>query len=61
MNEWMQKLLESKRAMRQNLSTLSFTEKIKILERLRHRSLVTAASPLGRKYHKRRFSIYSIL
>ncbi len=48
MNEWMQKILESKRAARKRLSRLSFTEKIKILERLRDRSLAIAQSSLRR-------------
>ena len=40
MSEWMRKVLESKRAMRQRLRELPFSEKIKILEKL-----PTAARP----------------
>ncbi|MGA8151523.1 MAG: hypothetical protein WB952_11280 [Terriglobales bacterium] len=39
----------SKQEMRKRLASLSFSEKIKILERLRDRSLVLAASGLRRK------------
>jgi hypothetical protein len=46
MSDWMRKVLESKRAMRQHLATLSFSEKLKILEELRNRSLAIAANPL---------------
>ena len=46
MSDWMRKVLESKRAMRQHLTALSFSEKLKILEELRNRSLAIAASPL---------------
>ncbi len=49
MSEWMRKVLESKRAMRQHLATLSFSEKLRILEELRNRSLAIAASPLRRE------------
>jgi hypothetical protein len=44
MSEWMQKVLENKRTMRQRLVILPFTDKI--LERLRDRSRAIAASPL---------------
>jgi hypothetical protein len=44
MTEWMRKVLESKRAMRQHLATRSFSEKIALLEKLRDRSLAIAAS-----------------
>ena len=58
MSDWMRKVLESKRAMRQHLATLSFSESrvrrdaavvcgnLRILEELRNRSLAIAASPL---------------
>jgi hypothetical protein len=39
----------SKREMRARLAALSFTEKIKILEKLRDRSLAFAASGMRRK------------
>ncbi len=46
MNE---KVLESKRAARQRLRALSFSEKIKLLEKLRARSIEIARSPLRRR------------
>jgi hypothetical protein len=49
MSEWMRKILESKRAMRQRLATLAFADKVKILEQLRDRSRAIAGSPLRRK------------
>lgn len=49
MSDWMQKILESKRAMRQRLATLPFADKIKILEQLRDRNRAIANSPLRRK------------
>jgi hypothetical protein len=39
----------SKREMRKRLAALSFSEKVKILERLRDRSLALAAGRLRRK------------
>jgi hypothetical protein len=39
----------NKREMRKRLAALSFSEKVKILERLRDRSLVLAASGLRQK------------
>ena len=39
MKEWMRKILESKRQKRQQLAALPFSEKVKILEKLRDRSL----------------------
>jgi len=51
MNPWMYKVLESKRAMRQRLQALSFSEKLKLLEKLRDRSLAIAESPLRRRQH----------
>jgi hypothetical protein len=48
MSEWMRKVLESKRAARQRLRELSFSEKLKLLEKLRDRSLAIAQSPLRR-------------
>ena len=50
MSEWLRKILESKRATRQRLQTLSFSEKLKILEKLRQRSMAIAQSPLRQRY-----------
>ncbi len=53
MSDWMRKVLESKRATLQRLWTLSFSEKLKLLEKLRVRSLEIARGPLrGRQRHK---------
>lgn len=49
MSEWMRKVLESKRQMRKQIATLPFSEKIKILEKLRDRSLAIASNPLRRR------------
>ena len=49
MTEWMRKVLESKRAMRQHLATLSFSEKVVVLEKLRDRSLAIARSEVRGK------------
>jgi len=49
MSDWMRKVLESKRAERQRLRTLSFSEKLKLVEKLRDRSLAIARSPLGKE------------
>jgi hypothetical protein len=49
MSEWMQKILDSKRSMRERLATLPFAEKVRILEQLRDRTRAIAESPLGRK------------
>jgi len=46
MSDWMRKVLESKRATRRQLRAFSFSEKLKLLEKLRERSLVIARSPL---------------
>ena len=43
-----QKQIEGKKAMRQRLASLSFTEKIKILEKLRDREKAIAAAGLRR-------------
>jgi hypothetical protein len=48
MNERMRRILESKRAMRRRLSALPFSDKVKLLEQLRERSLLIASSPLKR-------------
>jgi hypothetical protein len=42
----------SKQEMRKRLAALNFSEKVKILEKLRDRSLVLAAAGLGRKAPK---------
>jgi len=42
----------SKQEMRKRLASLSFSEKIKILEKLRDRSLALAAGGLRRKVEK---------
>jgi hypothetical protein len=49
MTERMRKILESKRAMRRKLSALPFSDKVKLLEQLRERSLLVASSPLKRR------------
>jgi hypothetical protein len=49
MSEWMRRILESKRAARQQLGALSFSEKVKLLEKLRERSVAIARSPLRRR------------
>ena len=46
MTDWMRQVLESTREMRKHLAELPFSEKLKILEKLRNRSLAIAASPL---------------
>ena len=50
MTGWMLKILESKRAMRQRLRELPFSEKLKILEKFRPRSLMISRSPLRRSH-----------
>jgi len=52
MTEWLRTLLENKRRTRRRLAALPFSEKIKLLEKLRDRSLAIAQSPLGRRYRK---------
>jgi hypothetical protein len=44
-----ERMIEGKKAMRKRLSGLTFSEKIKILERLRERELAVAAAGLRRK------------
>lgn len=51
MSDWMRKILECKRAARQRLRTLSFSDKLKLLEKLRERSLAIAERPLRRRHH----------
>ena len=49
MDPWMRKVLEDKAALRQRLRELPFSEKLKLLEKLRHRDLAIARSPLRAK------------
>jgi hypothetical protein len=49
MSDWLRRVLESKRQARRRLASLPFSEKIKLLEKLRDRSLAIAASPLRRQ------------
>jgi len=53
MTDWMRKVLESKRAERQKLQEPPFSEKLKILEKLRQRSLAIADSPLRREMDRK--------
>lgn len=46
MSDWLRKVLESKREMRKRLATLPFSEKVKVLEKLRDRSRAIASSSL---------------
>ncbi len=48
MSEWMRQILESKRAMRKQLTELDVSEKLAILEKLRDRSLLIKASSSGK-------------
>jgi hypothetical protein len=53
MSDWLRKVLESERATRRRLQALSFSEKLKLLEKLRDRSRAIAQSPLRqRQRHK---------
>jgi len=49
MSERLRGILESKRVMRRKLSALPFSDKVKLLEQLRERSLLIASSPLKRR------------
>jgi len=49
MSERMRRILESKRAMRRRLSALPFSDKVKLLEHLRARSVMIASSPLKQR------------
>lgn len=49
MNDLLRKILEDKRTTRQLRRELPFSEKIKILEKLRERSLAIAKNPLQRQ------------
>ncbi len=46
MSPFMRKVLESKRETRKRLAQLPFAQKLILLEKLRDRSLLIAASPL---------------
>jgi len=46
MSDWMRKVLESKQQMRKMLTALPFSKKIKLLEKLRDRSLAIARTSL---------------
>ena len=50
----MRKILESKREARKRLAALPFAEKLKLLEKLRDRTLAIATSPLKRQMAHRR-------
>jgi hypothetical protein len=51
MSDWLRKVLESKRATRRRLQALSFSEKLKLLEKLRDRSRAIAQNPLRQRQH----------
>jgi hypothetical protein len=53
MSELMRRILESKREARKRLAALPFSEKVRLLEQLRDRSLAIAASPLRRRVSPR--------
>jgi hypothetical protein len=48
MSEWIQRLIESKRSHRAKLASLSFEEKVRLLEklRIRTRSIIAERSPV---------------
>ncbi len=49
----MRKVLEGKRDTRRRLAALPFSQKLILLEKLRDRSLLIAASSLRRQQHRR--------
>jgi hypothetical protein len=49
MSPFMRQVLESKRETRKRLAQLPFAQKLVLLEKLRDRSLLIAASPLRRQ------------
>jgi hypothetical protein len=49
MSEWIQRLIQSKRAYRSKLATLPFEEKIILLGQLRQRSLLIQAAKHQRR------------
>ena len=52
MSEWITRLIESKRAYRAKLAALSFAEKIKLLEKLRERTLSIHLASMKNKAHQ---------
>jgi hypothetical protein len=48
MSEWMQRVLESKRAVRTRLAALPFSQKLALLEKLRERRIAITSSSLRR-------------
>jgi hypothetical protein len=56
MSDYMRRVLESKRQTRKRLAALSFSQKLVLLEKLRDRSLLIAASSL-RRQHQRQASL----
>lgn len=50
MSDWMRNILESKRLARRRLAALPFAQKLVLLEKLRDRSLLIAASSLRQRY-----------
>ena len=54
MNPLMQKSLEEKQRMRRSLVNLPFSEKVALLEKMRERRRIVAASPLRRADSARR-------
>ncbi len=49
MSGQMRQILESKASQRKRLAALPFSEKVRLLERLRDRALAIAANPLKRR------------
>lgn len=49
MSPWMKRILDGKEARRKELAALSFEEKLKLVEKMRDRSLLLASNPLRRK------------
>jgi len=49
MSDWVQQLLESKRAARRQAAALPFARKLELLEKLRDRSRLIASSPLRQR------------
>ena len=53
MNELMDRILAGKRASRKQLAALPFAQKLALVEKMRDRSLLIAASPLRRQTMRR--------
>jgi hypothetical protein len=49
MTDWTQRVLESKRAMRKQLASLSFGQKLALLEKLRERRVAISSSGIRRQ------------